>query len=200
MLAAVDPGLPEPTAGENFNVDPIEGIVKVKCPRQHGSSRIAVPTQVPLACQIDANHGTAKVTTSKGSGAGTQSADFWGGAFGLDQDAAHNWDDELHLAGRLKCEKRKGTNAKASRRNFKSKKGRGRKLWGSGKGNYSTSGNYGSASVRGTTWLVADRCDNSTLIAVREGTVWVKDFVTGKTPILEAGESYVAKAAIPSLR
>ena len=200
VLAAVDPGLPDPTAGENFNVDPLQGIVKVKCPRQPGASRIAVPTQVPLACQIDTNHGTAKVTTSKGSGAGTQSADFWGGAFGVDQDAAHGWDTELRLAGRLKCEKRKGAGARASGRSFKSKKGRGRKLWGSGKGNYSTSGNYGSASVRGTTWLVADRCDSSTLISVREGTVWVKDFVTGKTPVLQAGESYVAKAAIPTLR
>ena len=199
--AAVDPGLPDPTAGENFNVDPLQGVVKVKCPQQPGASKIAVPTQVPLVCLIDTSQGTAKVTTSKGDGAGTQSANFWGGTFGVDQNAAHDWDTELHLAGRLKCEKRKGTAAKkASRRSFKrGRRGGGRKLWGSGKGNYSTSGSYGSASVVGTTWLVADRCNNSTFISVFEGTVWVKDFVTGKTPILEAGESYVAKAAIPSL-
>ena len=75
----------------------------------------------------------------------------------------------------------------------------GRKLWGSGKGNYSTSGSYGSATVRGTTWLVVDRCDASTLIRVAEGTVAVRDFVREKSLTLTTGQQYIAKALIPRL-
>ena len=75
----------------------------------------------------------------------------------------------------------------------------GRKLWGSGKGNYTTSGSYGSATVRGTTWLVVDRCDSSTLFKVAEGTVWVRDFVNEKSLILTTGQQYIAKAQIPRI-
>ena len=54
--------------------------------------------------------------------------------------------------------------------------------------------------MRGTTWLVADRCDGSTLFKVIEGTVWVNDFVKDIQVVLQAGESYVAKSAIPRLK
>jgi hypothetical protein len=53
--------------------------------------------------------------------------------------------------------------------------------------------------VRGTTWRVVDRCNASTLFEVAEGTVWVRDFVKQKSVVLEAGEQYLAKAAIPRL-
>jgi hypothetical protein len=79
-------------------------------------------------------------------------------------------------------------------------RGPGRKLWGSGDGNYTSSGSHGAATVRGTTWLVADRCDGSTLFKVEEGTVWVNDFVKDIQVVLQAGESYVAKSPIASLR
>ena len=54
--------------------------------------------------------------------------------------------------------------------------------------------------MRGTTWLVRDRCDNSTLFAVREGVVQVRDFVKDKTLSLYPGQRYIAKAAIPALQ
>jgi hypothetical protein len=95
------------------------------------------------------------------------------------------------------CEKRSGER-KAVARSSRSKRG-GRRAWGSGKGHYETSGSYGSATVRGTTWLVVDRCDASTLFKVAEGTVWVQDFVKDKQVVLEAGQQYIAKAPIPRL-
>ena len=64
-----------------------------------------------------------------------------------------------------------------------------RRLWGSGKGTYKTTGKYASATLRGTYWLVADYC-NGTLIIVRNGSVIVRDLVTGKTVIVKAGGSY----------
>ena len=104
----------------------------------------------------------------------------------------------MKLAGRRKCERqRKGKRRPAAQ--ISSGGPHGRRLWGSGKGNYSTSGSYGSATVRGTTWLVVDRCDSSTFFKVAEGTVWVDDFVKEKSLILTTGQQYIAKATIPRL-
>lgn len=68
-----------------------------------------------------------------------------------------------------------------------------RRLWGSGKGRYTTSGKYASATVRGTFYLVADYCDG-TLIYVREGSIRVHDLVTKKSVIIKAGHYYFAHA------
>jgi Putative Ig domain/Regulator of chromosome condensation (RCC1) repeat len=195
-------GLPPPTAGVNFNIDPLEGSVRIKCGGGDPFVNLPAPKQIPISCVVDTKHGTAGLTTSKGPGAGAQSAHFWGGIFGVGQNAAQGWVTDLNLTGRLKCEKRKGGGAArtSSRRVRKRGKGAGRKLWGSGKGNYTTSGNYGSATVRGTTWLVADRCDNSTVFGVQEGVVTVRDFVKGTTLSLYPGQSYVARGAIPRLK
>ena len=73
------------------------------------------------------------------------------------------------------------------------KHGKGRGLWGKGKGDFRTKGKRGSATVRGTTWFVQDRCDGSTLFKVKEGVVEVRDDVKKKTVTLEAGDRYVAK-------
>jgi hypothetical protein len=194
QVAVVDLGLPPPTIGQNVNVEPANGVVRTKCPEDDDFTKLVTAEQIQLSCLIDARRGTVDLTAATAD-AGTQSGFFWGGVFGVSQKAARNWNTEMRLAGPRRCEKRKSKKASTSRR-----KGRGRKLWGSGKGNFRTSGNYGSASVRGTTWLVADRCDNSTLFAVREGIVLVRDFVKRKSIVLRAGQRYIAKAAIPTLR
>ena len=68
-----------------------------------------------------------------------------------------------------------------------------RRLWGSGKGRYVTTGKYASATLRGTFWLVADYC-NGTLIKVRSGKVLVHDLVTNKTILVTGGHAYFAKS------
>ena len=68
-----------------------------------------------------------------------------------------------------------------------------RRLWGTGKGRYVTTGKYASATVRGTFWLIADYCDG-TLVQVREGTVVVRDLVTKKLKVVTPGHPYFAKA------
>ena len=75
----------------------------------------------------------------------------------------------------------------------------GRRLWGSGEGNYKTVGSHGSATVPGTIWLVPDRCDGSTLFKVKRGTVVVRDFIKERSVVLKAGQSYIAKVAIGRL-
>ncbi len=47
--------------------------------------------------------------------------------------------------------------------------------------------------MRGTIWLVQDRCDGSTFFKVRRGTVWVRDFVLDRLIVLHVGQHYVAK-------
>ena len=46
----------------------------------------------------------------------------------------------------------------ARRRAPSAKKPKSRKLWGDGKGSFRTRGNFSSATVRGTKWVVTDRC------------------------------------------
>jgi len=67
-----------------------------------------------------------------------------------------------------------------------------RQLWGDGKGSFRTNGKYSSATVRGTKWLVKDSCAG-TLTRVARGSVTVRDRVRGKTVVVAAGKSYLAK-------
>ena len=71
-----------------------------------------------------------------------------------------------------------------------------RRLWGTGKGKFTTKGKFASATVRGTEWLVADYC-KGTLISVRKGVVSVRDLVQKKTKTIQAGHSYLAPAVAP---
>jgi hypothetical protein len=65
-------------------------------------------------------------------------------------------------------------------------------LRASAKGKFSTRGKYAAATVRGTKWTTADRCDG-TLIRDVTDSVAVTDFVHDKTIVLHAGQSYLAK-------
>ena len=190
-------GLPPPVAGQSVNLDPVGGVVKTKCPGNGDFSMIKVAVQIPISCTVDTRDGTVDLTASKGSSGETQSAFFWGGIFGVGQEAGDDKQAVMTLAGRLECEKRKlSKNGRVMLRS----RGAGRRLWGSGKGDYTTAGSHGAATVRGTTWLVADRCDGSTLFKVAEGTVWVSDFVKDTQVVLQAGDSYVARPGIDRLK
>ncbi len=68
-----------------------------------------------------------------------------------------------------------------------------RKLWAEGHGNFTTDGNYASASVRGTRWLTEDLCEG-TLIHVATDRVAVINRVSHRHLIVKAGHSYLAKA------
>jgi len=75
----------------------------------------------------------------------------------------------------------------------KKKKKPVRRLWGSGKGKFTTKGKYAAATVLGTNWLVADYTDH-TLITVKRGIVSVHDFVNKKTIVVRAGHSVIVNA------
>jgi hypothetical protein len=67
-----------------------------------------------------------------------------------------------------------------------------RQLWGSGKGRFRTNGKYAAATVRGTIWLTADRCDG-TLTRVKRGVVQVTDLRSKRHLTVRAGHAYLTK-------
>jgi hypothetical protein len=93
----------------------------------------------------------------------------------------------LTLTEQLDC--RSARRASAAQ---KKRKPRSRRLWGSGSGRFRTTGNYSAATVRGTRWLVTDRC-TSTTTRVRQGSVTVRDFVKRRNVIVRANRSYTAR-------
>jgi hypothetical protein len=67
-----------------------------------------------------------------------------------------------------------------------------RQLWGNGRGRFRTRGRYASATVRGTRWLTADRCDG-TQTRVTQGVIEVRDIPRNRLVTLRAGRSYLAR-------
>ena len=194
------PGIPPPVAGQSVNVDTASGVVRVRCPGDSDFRTISAAEQIPVGCELDTDSGTVALTASRGSSGVTQSAYFWGGTFEIDQSPGDEQEAVATLGGRLRCEKRAGAKGSSAGRNFLRGRGGGRKLWGAGSGNFKTVGNYGSASVLGTTWLVVDRCDLSSVFEVKEGKVKVRDFIKGISTIITPGKRYVAKAPFLRLR
>ena len=66
-------------------------------------------------------------------------------------------------------------------------------LHASAHGKFRTSGKYSAATVRGTKWTVADRCDGTFIHDITDSVV-VNDFVHHRKIILHAGQSYLALA------
>jgi hypothetical protein len=60
------------------------------------------------------------------------------------------------------------------------------------KGTFGTRGKYSAATVRGTKWDTAERCDG-TFTRVHRGVVAVQDLSRHKRVIVRAGHSYLAK-------
>ena len=68
-----------------------------------------------------------------------------------------------------------------------------RRLRSNSRGRFRTRGRHSAATVRGTKWTVADRCDG-TLTTVQRGKVTVRDFRRKKNIVVKAGKSYLARA------
>ena len=63
-------------------------------------------------------------------------------------------------------------------------------------GKFRTKGRYAAATVRGTIWTTADRCDGTLVHSIKD-SVMVNDLVRHKTVIVRAGHSYLALAKPP---
>jgi hypothetical protein len=162
---------PPPQQGASVNIEPTSGITFYRAPGQP-RKRLTAEIQVPVDTIVDATNGRMGVTSTGGV------ADFFGGAFVIRQPKRRR-QTQLWLAGPdpKACKARTARVVRA--------------LWGDGKGDFQTRGLYAAATVRGTRWLVQDRCDG-TLTRVVRGIVAVRDFKRGRTVVLRAGQSYLA--------
>jgi hypothetical protein len=185
--------LAAPVLGHTANLELASGSVLVKLP---GSSTFAALTavgQIPFGTVVDATHGSVSVTTAGLHGT-TQTVTLSEGEFVLSQ--GHSGMVVATLAGGdfSACPTAQ-ERAHIARATSKHQTGKHvvRKLWAEGHGNFTTDGNYASASVRGTKWLTEDLCEG-TLIHVATDRVAVINRITHRHLIVKAGHSYLAKA------
>ena len=178
----------QPAPGEIVGVKLVSGKVLVKKAGTNTFVELTGQTEIPVGSQVDTLHGTIALTAGLGGGK-TNTADFYQGLFTILQKKTKNAYMTLRLDGGKfgAC-----GGSRALSLTAKSKKPV-RKVWGSGKGKFTTKGRYSSATVRGTKWLTQDQC-NGTLTRVLRGVVSVQNFRTHKTIKVPAGHQYLAKA------
>jgi hypothetical protein len=180
----------KPVPGVIVGVEPVKGKVLVKKAGSNTFVALTGETEIPVGSQVNTLNGTIMLTAGLGGGK-TNAAEFYQGIFTILQAKARGAYMTLRLGGgnfRL-CGR---ASAKALSIEAKSKRPV-RRLWGSGKGRFTTRGRYSAATVRGTKWLTLDRCDG-TLTRVVRGVVRVRNFRARKTVNVRAGHSYLARA------
>ena len=187
--APANPAPPPPVFRTSFNLEPVSGAVFVTVP---GGRRVRIQDviQVPSGSLVDTRRGRVRLfAAATRRGSKIVSSEFFDGLFRVVQ--LKDGITELRLAGG--SFKGCATTAKRSSvRTAARKRRRIRRLWGKGKGRFRTRGKHAAALVRGTTWLVEDRCDG-TLVAVRVGSVTVSDFAKRKRLVLRKGKRYLAR-------
>jgi Calx-beta domain len=176
--------LPPPEAGKNVNAVPKSGTVKVKVRGSKKFVELDDDQQIPLGSVLDTTKGRVTLVAASNKSGGTATADFYDGIFEVGQTKGAKPITTLELVEKLSCPKSGKANAAARKKK--------RRLWGDGSGKFRTDGEFSSATVRGTLWLVEDRCD-TTLTKVKRGKVDVRDFVKRKTVVVSAGKQYVAR-------
>jgi hypothetical protein len=186
--------IPPPRLGRLVNAAPVNGTVFVLI----NGRRVPLTqaTQIRSGAEIDALHGTVSLTSASASGKKTQTGTFGGAVFKVTQAKAGKNKGLTTLAlveGAFKgaptfasCKAHKALEATAaSSRTLQL-------LRASAHGKFRTKGRYSAATVRGTKWTIADRCDG-TLTRDISHSVVVTDFVRHKTIVLHAGQRYLAK-------
>jgi hypothetical protein len=185
-----------PVAGKSFNAEPLRGEVLVRG-TDGKLGRLGRAASLPVGARLDTRHGAVQIQTAKARNVHhrRQYARLSGTTFKVVQRAAGNRVVALDLThGDFESCTRATPTASpghSAARAAASKRRVVRKLFGRGKGRFVTRGRGASATVRGTFWIVEDTCD-ATIVRVRTGAVDVKDFRTGKTRTLNAGQQYTA--------
>lgn len=207
--AAGTPGAqPRPRKGRSVTVSAERGIILVRVPGTRRYVPISTLTEIPLGSIIDARKGRARITAEVDTRTGrTQSSLFYDWFFRILQTKGAKPITEARLVkGSFAGCTPKRTSARSgaattglraqSAAAKKRSKRKIRQLWGRGNGDFRTGAKRSAATVRGTWWLVTDRCDG-TLTRVKVGRVDVRDFRLKKTIRLRAKTRrsiYLAKA------
>lgn len=179
---------PPPVLGETVALARIAGNVIVRYPGRRRRGQIVNlrgTSTLPVGSVIDSRRGRVRLVSSKGGNRRHRGV-FRGGTFKVKQTGTGGGLTDVVLRGGLfGCSARAAGDAQAAVLS------RTRRLWGRGTGRFRTRGRSSSGSVRGTKWLTVDSCEG-TLTVVVEGVVMVRDFTTGETVAVKAGERYFA--------
>ena len=178
-----------PELGRSVGVAAQAGSVLVRLPGSTRAVALTADASVPVGSILDTRKGTVALSSALPGGT-SQTGSFHGGLFEVRQPAGARGMTELVLRGpRPTCAVR-GARAAAA-----SAKRPPRVLWGrDDHGRFRTRGSNSVATVRGTSWYVADRCDG-TLTRVTSGSVSVRDLRRQRTVLVHAGRSYLAPSA-----
>ena len=89
-------------AAKTANLEPLKGTVLVKAP----GATVATPltkdsSLIKVGSSVDATHGTVKLVTATGQGTKTQSGEFGGGAFGIQQGKHKKGLTDIVMTGKL---------------------------------------------------------------------------------------------------
>ena len=151
-----------------------------------GSPRMATRAEVPFDSEIDASHARIALTSALPSGR-TQTGRFGGGRFQLRRWLAGATSTSTSAVAPVRG--RAGTRLSGRRPPFPRGGGAADHLWGHDSGGrFRTHGRHSQATVRGTRWLVSDRCDG-TLTLVTKGSVVGADTVRHRRLVLHAGRA-----------
>jgi hypothetical protein len=172
------------------------GEIFIKLPGTENFVPLTEDELVPLGTIIDASDGHC-IATFANADKSLYSATFWGGVFEMGQGVG----DKPPAVMKLRDDQVADANADNAIASVfrggmqlaaKKKKKKKNKVWGDGKGNFTTTGSGGSASVRGTRWLTENRADG-TFFKVTRGKILVKDYAKHKSITLRIGDSYFAE-------
>jgi hypothetical protein len=176
MLASASAApAPAPERGVAVVLEPVSGRVYVRPDGVREYHRLRAGERLPVGTTVDAQDGTVRLVVARDDAGGKWRAVFYDGKFTVTQPATGEPVTTLKLTGpsiRDTC-----GDAAAARR----KPRRVRRLWGDGRGRFRTAGHYSAATVRGTWWLVEERCDG-TLTRVVRGEVEIEDFTIAAEP------------------
>jgi len=200
-------GLAPPVLGTTANLLPLSGEVFVRLPAgsasdtgaraaQKGAGFIPLEQarQVPIGTFVDTDDGSVRLATAQDRAGKIQFGNFSRGLFQILQKRRERAVTELRLKGSAASFRRCGARgssalAQAARRRLSSRTVR--RLSSNANGRFRTRGRNSAATVRGTLWITADRCDG-TLTQVRRGRVAVRDLRRRRTVVVRAGKRYLA--------
>jgi alpha-tubulin suppressor-like RCC1 family protein len=188
LVPAAGGAAPPPVFARSVDVTRVSGVVLVKPPGAASFAPLSGARGIPVGSTLDTSHGVVRLSSATGAAGGVQSGRFGSGVFRVLQSRGGHGLTELRLLDTTSAcgSARRATVARRLPKRVLDL------LRASGKGSFRTTGRWASATVRGTVWDTADRCDG-TLTTVHRGVVSVRDLRRHRTISVRAGHSYLAK-------
>lgn len=193
-----------PVLGSTVGAAPEDGSVRVRAPGDDGFVPLDVGTPIAVGSIVDSRRGSVRLVTAVGDAGAVQDATFHGAIFQVRQRRGAGGLTDLVLRGgdfsvcrNLRTRGRVSAAGDATGPSVVAARRRRpvRRLWGRDhNGSFRTHGRGAVATVRGTTWAVADYC-HGTRTSVRSGAVLVRDKRLDRTVLVRAGHSYFARTS-----